>query len=458
MTAIWWIRRDLRLKDNPTLQAALEFGKVLPVFVLDPHLLKRTSPRKQAFLFEGLHHLDSELRQRGSYLILRSGRPVHVLKTILDENKGKTIHAEEDYTPYARQRDHSIGQSLPLQLVLGQTVQHPEFIRKTDGTPYTVFTPYSRTWKSLLPGSLSMSPAPVHIDTPANLFTENIPETNGSDSFPAGELEAYRRLESFLADPIYSYAEHRNYLDLDGTSGLSPYLHFGMLGLRRAVYRAIQALETAQETSARRGAEVWLYELIWREFYIQILYHFPQVTRTAFNPALMNIPWRNETTEFKAWKHGRTGVPIVDAAMRQMLATGWMHNRARMIVASYLAKDLLVDWRWGERWFMDSLIDGDLAANNGGWQWTAGTGAGAAPYFRIFNPVLQSQKFDPHGNYIRRWVPELEKIGENDIHTPWLRSLRIKGYPDRPLVDRELARERTLQAYKRSKSSWEGNK
>jgi deoxyribodipyrimidine photo-lyase len=141
-----------------------------------------------------------------------------------------------------------------------------------------------------------------------------------------------------------------------------------------------------------------------------------------------------------------------------MLATGWMHNRARMIVASYLAKDLLVDWRWGERWFMDSLIDGDLAANNGGWQWTAGTGAGAAPYFRIFNPVLQSKKFDPHGNYIRRWVPELEKIGENDIHTPWLRSLRIKGYPDRPLVDRELARERTLQAYKRSKSSWEGNK
>jgi deoxyribodipyrimidine photo-lyase len=206
---------------------------------------------------------------------------------------------------------------------------------------------------------------------------------------------------------------------------------------------------SARYETHKRSAETWLNELIWREFYVQILYHFPQVGRTAFNPALANIPWRNNETEFEAWKNGQTGVPIVDAAMRQLKEIGWIHNRVRMIVASYLVKDLLINWQWGEAWFMENLLDGDLAANNGGWQWIAGTGTDAAPYFRIFNPVLQSAKFDPNGEYIRRWVPELRNVNSNDIHAPWERGLKVNGYPERPIIERD--KERTLQAYQLAK-------
>jgi deoxyribodipyrimidine photo-lyase len=194
---------------------------------------------------------------------------------------------------------------------------------------------------------------------------------------------------------------------------------------------------------------MWLNELIWREFYIQILFHFPYVSKTAFNRSLANIPWRNDEAEFEVWKAGRTGVPIVDAGMRQLKEIGWMHNRARMIVASYLVKDLLIDWRWGEAWFMENLLDGDLAANNGGWQWTAGTGTDAAPYFRIFNPILQSTKFDPNGDYIGKWVPELRDLNASEIHAPWQRGLRVRGYPAKPLVERD--QERTILAYRVSK-------
>jgi deoxyribodipyrimidine photo-lyase len=236
-------------------------------------------------------------------------------------------------------------------------------------------------------------------------------------------------------------------MDLEGTSSLSPYLRFGMLGLRQAVSAAKQAV--AEKRGA--GAEVWLNELIWREFYIQILYHFPHVSKTSFKTSLANIPWRNIDSEFQAWKDGMTGVPVVDAAMRQLKEIGWMHNRARMIVASYLVKDLLIDWRWGEAWFMENLLDGDIAANNGGWQWTAGTGTDAAPYFRIFNPVLQSAKFDPNGDYIRRWIPELRELNAKEIHAPWEKNIKVQGYPAHPIIERD--KERTLQAYKLSKEA-----
>jgi deoxyribodipyrimidine photo-lyase len=317
---------------------------------------------------------------------------------------------------------------------------------KADGKPYTVYTPYSKAWKAKLPARLELYPAPKKINTPFELTNERLPPFKVTPLFPAGEKEALVRLEEFLSKKIHSYSEDRNRMDLDGTSALSPYIRFGMIGLRQLVHAA---RNTQYEARNSNGAETWLNELIWREFYIQILYHFPHVSKTAFNLSLANIPWRNNEAEFEAWKQGQTGVPIVDAAMRQLKEIGWMHNRARMIVASYLVKDLLIDWHWGEAWFMQKLLDGDPAANNGGWQWTAGTGTDAAPYFRVFNPVLQSARFDPNGDYIRTWVPELRGVEAKHIHAPWEAGLQIKGYPERPLVERDI--ERTLRAYKLAK-------
>mgnify|MGYP001397596723 CR=1 FL=1 len=448
MTSIWWIRRDLRLTDNPALHAALAAGPVIPTFILDP-AFSRASPRRKDFLYEGLHALDRDLRTRGSYLVIRSGKPRAVLEQLLTEAKADAIFAEEDFTPYARTRDQEVARNLPLQLIHGQTVHHPNTVLKKDGRPYTVFTSYAMAWKAKGLRGMNLLPAPQKIITPIGIPGQTLPKYRANPLFPAGEAEALTRLEEFLQRGIYKYAEHRDRIDLDGTSALSPYLRFGMLGLRQAVSAARQAFFEARNEFYKKSAEAWLNELIWREFYIQILSHFPYVRKTAFHQSLANIPWRNDESEFEAWKEGRTGVPIVDAGMRQLKEIGWMHNRARMITASYLVKDLLIDWRWGEAWFMENLLDGDPAANNGGWQWTAGTGTDAAPYFRMFNPVLQSAKFDPNGEYIRKWVPELRGLAAKDIHAPWEKGIRVKGYPEKPIVERN--KDRTLRAYQLAK-------
>ena len=448
MTSIWWIRRDLRLTDNAALHAALEAGPVLPTFIIDP-ALSRSSPRRKDFLHEGLHALNKDLSARGSQLVVRIGKPADVLRQLVEETNAAVIFAEEDFTPYALKRDEEVARHLPLRLVHGQTVHHPTGVLKADPKPYKVFTPYAKAWKAKLPSTITFYPAPERINTPHGIASAPLPGFKVSPSFPAGEQEALVRLEEFLHQRIYGYGEGRNRMDLDGTSSLSPYLHLGMLGLRQAVSAAQQAMAEARGEASKRSAEIWSNELIWREFYIQIMFHFPHVSETAFNPMLANIAWRNNESEFEAWKEGRTGVPIVDAAMRQLKEIGWMHNRARMIVASYLVKDLLIDWRWGEKYFMEQLIDGDKAANNGGWQWTAGTGTDAAPYFRIFNPVLQSAKFDPHGEYIRKWLPELRNVAARDIYAPWEKRLKIKGYPAHPIVERD--KERTLTAYQLSR-------
>ncbi len=469
-TAIWWIRRDLRLTDQTALTAALqEAGDVVPLFVIDPALTeaKNASPKRQVFLQQALQSLDGELRQRGSRLILRRGSPAEVLAQVAAESGAAAIYAEADYSPYARRRDAAVAHSLPLKLVGGPSLHHPEAVVKADGTPYTVYTPYMRAWKSQpLPRPDSILPAPSRIPFPALELVSEIGElnlpTDAAQIFPANEAEAQHRLMAFAegATPrVFQYVDLRNRLDLNGTSQLSPYLRFGMISARQAVV-AVQVAEVrATEGLARKSAETWLNELIWREFYMTILYHFPDVLQQSFRADLRQIPWRNDVQEFAAWCEGRTGYPIVDAGMRQLAHTGWMHNRARMIVASFLVKDLLVDWRWGEGFFMEHLLDGDPAANNGGWQWTAGTGTDAAPYFRIFNPVLQGEKFDPAGEYIRQWVPELTNVPDERIHKPWEMTELLQAevgvkigrdYPQ-PVVDHGMARRRTLDVYQMEK-------
>ncbi len=460
--SIWWIRRDLRLDDNQALDAALRAGgPVIPLFIIDPAIWDspRVAPRRVDFLMEGLRALDGSLRPLGAQLVLRRGEPAAVLSALMAESGSTRIFAEQDYTPYARRRDAAVAASLPLKLVPGLTVHHPEAVHKADGEPYTVFTPYSRTWKAAgIPEESDLLPAPDRIRQPQDVTGLALlaGPIKSSPLFPAGEAEARRRLAQFVDGPIDSYSGDRNRPDLDGTSGLSPYLRFGMLSPRRAAAAAASAMQSARSEAARRGAETWLNELIWREFFQSILYHFPRVRHESFRESLRDLAWLDNPEDLSAWQQGRTGYPIVDAAMRQLLETGWMHNRTRMLSASFLTKDLLVDWRHGERWFMQHLLDGDTAANNGGWQWVAGTGTDAAPYFRIFNPTTQAKKFDPDGAYIRRWLPELHQVPLQYLYEPWTMPADVqesagcqigRDYPA-PIVDHSWARDRALDFYK----------
>jgi deoxyribodipyrimidine photo-lyase len=403
--------------------------------------------RRQSFLFAALLSLDADLRARGSRLLVRRGRPLEVLSRVMRDSGSGAIFAAEDCSPYSVTRDQVIRAELPLLLTPGPGVHGPGEILKRDGKPYTVFTPFSRAWNACpFPGE--RNPPPRQIDTPV-IPGDLIPDCPQPEGFPASETEARRRLRAFVASPLQVYAESRDRLDLDGTSGLSRCFRFGLLSARRAA-------ELARDAGGRsKGSSAWLNELAWRDFYMAVLRHFPDVLRTSFHPSLRQIRWRTDPGALEAWQQGKTGFPVVDAAMRQLRSTGWMHNRGRMIVASFLVKDLLLHWQEGESWFMQQLVDGDPAANNGGWQWAAGTGTDAVPYFRIFNPVTQGERFDPQGSYVRMWVPELEGVPAPWIHKPWeapegiLRRAGVvlgKTYP-RPIVDHADARLRALQTF-----------
>lgn len=455
---IWWLRRDLRLSDQPALQAALECAHrnqaaLVPVFILDPRLLAASESQRLAFLFGGLQTLDDDLRARGSRLIVRQGDPLDELRRLSAETHSLAIYAESDVTPYARRRDAAVQAALPAQWAGGPWALPPEWVLKSNGQPYSVFTPFSKAWKAR-PGTAPLAEPPARLPAaPLDLVSLPLPAAPALGLFPPGEAEARRRLDAFVAGPIYAYAARRDRLDCDGTTRLSPYLRLGMLSPGRAMTAARQAIQAAPNAIARAGAETWLNELIWREFYLHLLYHYPQARRENFRP--LAVRWRDDPAAFAAWRDGRTGYPVVDAAMRQLAALGWLHNRARMIAASFLTKDLLIDWRWGERVFMQRLIDADPASNSGGWQWCAGTGADAAPYFRIFNPVSQGLKHDPQGDYVRAWLPELHRTPTEYIHQPWTMPPDVQrqagchigqDYPA-PIVDHAQARQRALEAY-----------
>ncbi len=465
---IHWFRRDIRLADNTALNHALESGaSVIPLFIFDPLILAKTShsaPR-MAFLLDALTHLDADLRRQGSRLFIRHGRPLDVFKQISHEIAISAIYANRDYSPYARQRDATLDQlGIPFHLYDDMLLIPPQDLLKSDGQPYVVFTPFKKQWNTLKKAPIWDNVIGRFADVQA-LVSENIPtlkQLGYSDTIPlpqASEQRAIQRLNAFLQADIYRYDTDRNLLPntpfsderTAGSSYLSPYLRFGLLSPRQCYWGARTAYEQGTDPRARQSVATWVSELTWRDFYAHILYHFPHVAQENFKKEYNTMEWHNASNALSAWKEGMTGYPIVDAAMRQLKAIGWMPNRARMIVASFLTKDLLIHWREGEKHFMDWLIDGDLAANNGGWQWAAGTGTDAQPYFRIFNPVSQSQQFDPNGDYIRHWVPELRGFPARDIHAPWIAN-RTAQYPP-PIVDHHLARQQALAAFKKVKAT-----
>jgi deoxyribodipyrimidine photo-lyase len=469
---IHWFRRDLRLSDNLALNAALGSGAaVVPLFIFDPALLDSPNlgiPRL-AFMLKGLNALDASLREKGSGLLIRWGDPIEILPKLVDELQAQAIYFNRDYSPYARRRDAAIEAGLPVPAYSfdDPLLRVPGQVVKGDGSPYVVYTPFKERWLSLphpfdVQSAIFRSSAFHSLEGLPNSPIPDLADLDFGTTIEvptAGEAATQEQLERFMHGPIYRYTDSRNSLIANpfeasspsGTSGLGPYLRFGMLSPRQAYWAGREALETAPDERARQGVLIWINELIWREFFVHILYHFPQVARGNFRPQYDTLPWRDAPDDLHAWKTGQTGFPIIDAAMRQLTQIGWIPNRARMIVASFLTKDLLIHWQEGERHFMRWLIDGDSAVNNGNWQWAAGTGTDAQPYFRIFNPVEQSRKYDPTGEYIRRWVRELADVPTRFIHAPWLMPSPPASYP-RPIVDHALAREHTLSVFKALKS------
>ncbi len=466
---IHWFRRDLRLTDNAALSAARATGAaVLPIFIIDPRLQtgRFASPNRMAFLLRALASLDEQLRAHGGQLLVRRGKPHEVLPDIAKTFGATALYHNRDHSPIARQRDARICRetSIPVVSFDDSYLVPPMNLLRDSGDPYRVFTPYFRRWlkwEKLPTGAENQDMRRycriVDKDSEVILrraLAEAVPDV----PLPAAsETAAQSRLRAFVDTSIADYDKGRNALTRnpmtpDATSILSIYLRMGLLSPRQLYWAARARAEDETCQKKREAIASWMRQLAWRDFFAQILHHYPQALGQSLRPQYENLAWRHVKSEFAAWQEGRTGYPIVDAAMRQLLATGWMPNRARMIAASFLCKHLLHHWRDGEAHFMRHLLDGDPAANNGGWQWSAGTGCDAQPWFRIFNPVLQSRKFDAGGLYIRHWVPELRDLPDKFIHQPWTMDSLPAGYPP-PLVDLKAGRDRALAAFKAATSS-----
>ena len=453
-SALVWFRRDLRDFDHEALSAALrEHPLVHCAFIFDRNILDPLprADRRVEFILRALEELDASLRQRGGGLHIRHGNPEVEIPQLAAELKVASVHCNRDYEPYAVERERVVAARLTdlgIDFVThkDQVVFEAGEILTQGSAPYSVFTPYKNSWlKRADAGSFS-----THVVTPTAGQLASVPaqipaiESLGfvvtdltQIPLPTGMSGAQTLFKDFLV-LIDSYAETRNFPAVKGPSYLSAHLRFGTISVRQ--------LAAAGWHHGGRGAETWLSELIWRDFYHAILAHHPHVVRQCFKPQFDNLQWDHAPDLLLAWQEGRTGYPLVDAAQRQLLQSGYMHNRLRMVSASFLCKDLGLDWRLGEAWFALHLLDFDLAANNGGWQWAASTGCDAQPWFRIFNPVTQSEKFDPQGRFIRRYVPELAALSDKAIHEPWKHG-GISTYPA-PVVDHALARLRTLNRYK----------
>ena len=471
---IVWFRQDLRLQDNPALTAAMQRGApVVPVYILDDAGEGRwpAGGASRWWLHQSLAALDGALRERGSSLILAQGESGEVLHGLLETTGATALYWNRRYEPASIARDKELkakfsSAGIEVKSFNAALLFEPHSVKSKSGGPFQVFTPY---WKHC---------QTLPVESPAKLFSGAIvapaqwPKSESlaslgllprldwaggfAECWQPGEAGAAKRLKQFVARAMGSYADQRNLPAIGGTSSLSPHLHFGEIGPRQ-VWAAVRALSKESGVfPASRGAQIFLSEVGWREFAHHLVYHFPQTPIAPLREDFVAFPWVKNKSHLQAWQKGLTGYPIVDAGMRQLWRTGWMHNRVRMIVASFLVKHLRISWQEGAAWFWDTLVDADLASNTLGWQWSAGCGADAAPYFRIFNPILQGQKFDADGSYVRRWVPELAQLPTEFLHQPWKAPMQVladsgvilgNNYPH-PVVDHGEARNAALAALK----------
>jgi deoxyribodipyrimidine photo-lyase len=418
-----WLRRDLRLHDNTALNSALSSGlPVIPVFIFDINIVEELplEDARVSFIHETLLTINEALAKAGSSFLVKKGEPAQVWKELIQSFDIHSVYINKDYEPYGLERDDRVekilgGKGIPLVRLKDQVIFEEKEVLKDDSTPYTVFTPYRNRWIQQLEQELKYSSTACKTEM-NNFFRCSYPFPSLKD---IGFMKSSVKVRAYDLSVIKEYDKYRNLPAADKTSYLSPHLRFGTVSIRYLVQKA------------RAENFIFLSELVWREFFMQILFNYSYVITGSFRKKYNNIQWRNNETEFEKWCSGETGYPLVDAGMRQLNETGYMHNRVRMVTASFLVKHLLIDWRWGEAYFAQKLLDFELSSNNGNWQWAAGTGCDAAPYFRVFNPNLQMQKFDPEAVYVRRWVPEFDR----------------PGYPS-PIVEHSFARNRAISTYK----------
>ena len=469
MQQLMWFRSDLRTQDNTALSQAMSHGPTIALYLITPGqwLQHDDAPSKVDFWLRNLVELSQALARLNVPLLVRQCHDWHEVPAQVAEvchaHNIVAVHANEEYGINESRRDQHVAAYLSQQAIawhshLDQIFFKPGSVLTRSGSYFQVYSQFRKVCYERLHSAIPAVIGQLQAQAPLSVSSDAVPAAvEGfaipNDSlrllWPAGEDAALQRLQRFADAQVLFYKDERDFPDKPGTSQLSPYLAAGVLSPRQCLHAALAANQ-GEFDSGNPGVVTWINELLWREFYKHVLVGYPRVSRhRAFRPETEAVPWRNAPQELAAWQEGRTGLPIIDAAMRQLLETGWMHNRLRMIVAMFLTKNLLIDWREGERFFMRHLIDGDLAANNGGWQWSASTGTDAAPYFRIFNPISQSQKFDPEGRFIRQWVPELAGLNKRDIHDPSALGglFAPAGYP-RPIVDLSRSRARALAAFK----------